>query len=71
MKRFWIWMIPILAAISAVWLQAALHGYDPAGVTRAPATPSARHATMNISTITPISSENAVNTSSGPAEQPH
>ena len=28
MKRFWIWMIPILAAISAIWIQAALHGYD-------------------------------------------
>lgn len=34
MKRFWIWTIPILAAISAIWIQAALHGYDPGAVTR-------------------------------------
>ena len=67
MKRFWIWMIPILAAISAIWIQAALHGYGPVGVTREPATPSARHAAMNISTITPISPENA-STPSGLAE---
>jgi len=28
MKRYWIWMIPILAAVSAIWIQAELHGYD-------------------------------------------
>ena len=27
MPRLWQWMIPILAAICALWIQAALHGY--------------------------------------------
>jgi len=29
MHRFWIWMIPLLAAICALFLQAAIHGYEP------------------------------------------
>lgn len=37
MRRYWIWMIPILAAASAIWIQAALHGYD-AGDYMAPPT---------------------------------
>ncbi len=27
MQRLWLWMSPILAAICALWIQAALHGY--------------------------------------------
>jgi hypothetical protein len=71
MKRYWIWMIPILAAVSAFWIQAALHDYNPGAVTREPTASYARHDRMEVSTITPIYSENAVNTPPRPAEQPH
>ena len=27
MQRLWLWIIPLLAAICALWIQAALHGY--------------------------------------------
>lgn len=33
MHRFWIWMIPLLAAICSLCLQVAVHGYDPKGFT--------------------------------------
>jgi hypothetical protein len=71
MKRFWIWMIPILAAISAFWIQAALHGYDPGAVARGPATPFARHDLAEASTIATVYSENAVIPPSRPAAFPH
>jgi hypothetical protein len=28
MRRSWLWIVPILAALSAIWIQAALHGFD-------------------------------------------
>ncbi len=28
MQRIWIWLIPVLAALSAIWIQAALHGFE-------------------------------------------
>lgn len=71
MKPYWMWMIPILAAVSAIWIQAALHGYDPGAVTREPKTSFARHDTMEVSTITPVYSENAVDSPPKPPEPPH
>jgi len=60
MKRYWIWMIPFLAAICAIWIQAALHGYDPGAVTREPAIPFAQNDPGEGSTIAPVYSETAV-----------
>lgn len=39
MKRSWIWIIPILAAVSAIWLQAAIHEASPGAATIRPAMP--------------------------------
>jgi hypothetical protein len=33
LRRAWIWIIPILAALSAIWLQAAVHGFTSVDVT--------------------------------------
>lgn len=71
MKRYWIWMIPILAAVSAIWIQAALHDYDLGAVTREPAIPFAQHDPGEGTAITPVYSETAVTSPLRPAEQPH
>jgi hypothetical protein len=71
MKRFWIWMIPILAAISAIWIQAALHGYDPGAVTRWSTAPLARHDPAGAPTIATVYSESAVAPPPRPAAFPH
>lgn len=42
MHRFWIWMIPLLAAICSLCLQAAVHGNDPKGFTLKSTTPWVR-----------------------------
>lgn len=71
MKRFWIWMIPILAAIIAVWIQAALHGYDPGAVTRGATTTFARHDRAEASTRATVYSKSAVTSPPRPAAFPH
>jgi len=71
MKRFWIWMIPILAAISAVWIQAALHGYDPGAVARGPTAPFARHDLAGAPTCASVYSESVVTLPPRPAAFPH
>ena len=71
MKRFWIWMIPILAAVSAIWIQAALHGYDPGAVTRGPTTPFAQHDLAKAPTLSPDYPENALKSLPRPAAPPH
>jgi hypothetical protein len=71
MKRFWIWMIPILAAISAIWIQAALHGYDPGAVNQGTTAPFARHDLAEASTRAIVYSENAVTPPPRPAVFPH
>jgi hypothetical protein len=71
MKRYWIWMIPILAAASAILIQAALHGYDPGALSRKPAAPFAQHDTTEGPTFSPVYPENAVKSPPRPAAPAH
>jgi hypothetical protein len=57
MHRFWIWMIPLLAAICALFFQAAVHGYDPDRFTVGATAPLERPPTTNASSISPDDSE--------------
>jgi hypothetical protein len=36
MNRFLLWLIPLLAAICAIWVQSALHGYPTGRLIRYP-----------------------------------
>ncbi|MBC2735617.1 MAG: hypothetical protein HF981_14760 [Desulfobacteraceae bacterium] len=71
MKRFWIWIIPILAAISAIWIQAALHGYDSGAVARRPTAPFTRHDLAEASPRATLYSESVVTPPPRPAAFPH
>ena len=70
MKRFWIWMIPVLAAISAIWIQASLHGYDSGAITRKPTAPLTRHDLAEASTRAAVYSEIVVSPLPRPAAFP-
>ena len=39
MKRLWIWSIPILAAVSTIWLQAVIHEDNRGAATNLPLMP--------------------------------
>jgi hypothetical protein len=68
MHRIWIWMIPLLAAICAFCLQAAVHGYDPNGFTLRPAAPSVRPQATDAPPITSGYTGNMANFSLHSAE---
>ena len=71
MKRYWIWMIPILAAVSAIWIQAALHNYNSGAVSQGSRPPLAQRDTTEASTISPVYSGNVVKSPPRPSEPSH
>lgn len=71
MKRFWIWIIPILAAVSTIWLQAAIHEDNRSAATKRPTMPPEQHDTAVYKPHVPDNPVDRAASPPQPPETPH
>jgi len=71
MKRLLIWMIPILAAVSTIWIQAVIHADNPGAAFRRPTTPIEQRDTAVSKPIVPGYPDDTVKLPPRPTEPSH